>query len=164
MLNRKRFSPYKVLLIALLSIPCLPHSTELSLNSDWLPGLEGNWAGEAVHTPVGPAPYDIKFTRDDAGCVSGTADTGFSNHSWRFCPAGDGVKLDFLSDFRGNRDTILLEPVRMEQGKVVFKSAEITFMDVVLARADDHITIDIMHHGKLHVRIELTPVDPRSTH
>ena len=164
MLNRKRFSLDKLLLIALISIPCHPHSTELSLNGDWLPDLEGNWTGEAVHTPVGPTPYNIKFSKDGAGCVSGTAYTGFSNHTWMFCPAEDGVILEFLSDFRGNRDPIMLKPVRMEQGKVVLKSAEVTFMDVLLARADDLFTIDIMHHGKLHVRIELTPADLGSPH
>lgn len=164
MLIRIRGSLYKFLLIALLSIPFHPHSTELSLNSDWLPGLEGSWAGEAVHTPVGPTPYNIEFSRDGSDCVSGTAYTGFSNHTWTFCPAEDGVILHFLSDFRSNRDPIVLKPVRMEQGKVVFKSARITFMDVVLARTDDEFTIDIMHHGKLHVRIELTPADPDSPH
>ena len=164
MLNWKRFSPDKLLLILLISVPCQPHSIELSLNSEWLPGLEGNWAGEAVHTPAGPTPYNIKFSRDDAGCVSGTAYTGFSNHTWTFCPAEDGVILHFLSDFRGNRAPITLKPVRMEQGKAVFKSAEITFMDVVLAHAVDQFTIDIMHHGKLHVRIELTPAKPAGPH
>ena len=161
MQNRQRFSLDTLLLIALLSISCQLHSAGLGLNRDWLPILEGNWTGAAVHTPVGPVPYNITFGRDDMDCVSGTADTGFSNHSWTFCPAGDGVILHFLSDFRGNRDTIVLKPVRMEQGKLVFQSARITFMDVVLARAGDQISIDIMHHGTLHVRIELTPIDPR---
>lgn len=164
MLKRKRVSLKKSLLAALLSIPCQLHSTDLTLGSDWLPGLEGNWAGEAVHTPVGPAPYDINFRRDGAGCVSGTAHTGFSNHTWTFCPAEDGVSVKFLSDFRGNEAPILLKPIRTEQGKVVFKSAKITFMDVVLARTGDQFSIDIMHHGKLHVRIELMPADPDSPH
>ena len=164
MLIRKRVSLKKSLFAALLFIPWQLHPAELSLHRDWLPGLEGNWDGEAVHTPAGPVPYNIEFSEDDAGCVSGTADTGFSNHTWTFCPAGDGVMLEFVSDFRGNRDPIMLKPVRMEQGKVVFQSAEITFMDVVLARADDQVTIDIMHHGKLHVRIELTAADTGTPH
>lgn len=164
MLKRKRGSLNKLLLTALLFIPCHLHSTGLSLSGDWLPSLEGNWAGEAVHTPVGPAPYDINFSRDDAGCVSGTAYTGFSNHSWTFCPAEDGVSVNFLSDFRGNEAPILLKSIRTEQGKIVFRSARITFMDVVLARTDDQISIDIMHHGKLHVRIELTPAEPDGPH
>ena len=164
MLNRKRLALKKSLLTALLFIPCQLHSTGLTLDGDWLPGLAGHWDGAAVQTPVGPAPYDINFSRDDAGCVSGTADTGFSNHSWTFCPADAGVSVKFLSDFRGNDDPILLEAVRAEQGKIVFKSAGLAFMEVVLARTGDQFSIDIMHHGELHVRIELTPADPGSPH
>ena len=40
---------------------------------------------------------------------------------------------------------------------MVFKSDKIAFMDVILARAESKFVIDIMHHDKLHVRIELTP-------
>ena len=152
--RRKRSSPV-VLFIALISLPCYPQSFPAEL----LSGLEGSWRGEAVHTPVGPTPYNVVFSRNEAGCVSGTAYTGFSNHTWTFCPAEDGINLNFLSDFRGNDDPILLESIHREQEKVVFKSAKIAFMDVVLARADNKFVIDIMHHGELHVRIELTPAD-----
>lgn len=155
MLRRKR-PPRVVLFIALISFPCYPQS----FSTELLSGLEGSWRGQAVHTPVGPAPYNVVFSRNESGCVAGTAYTGFSNHSWTFCPAEDGINLNFLSDFRGNDDPILLESIRWEQEKVVFKSAKIAFMDVILARADGKFTIDIMHHDELHVRIELTPAGP----
>ena len=99
------------------------------------------------------------FSRNESGCVSGTAYTGFSNHTWTFCPAENGLNLNFLSDFRGNEDLILLESIYWEQKKVVFKSDKIAFMDVILARAESKFVIDIMHHDELHVRIELTPAD-----
>lgn len=122
-----------------------------------LSGLEGSWRGEAVHTPVGPTPYNVVFSRNESGCVSGSADTGFSDHAWTFCPAEDGINLEFLSDFRGNDDPVLLESIHLEQEKVVFKSAKIAFMDVILARSGRKFVIDIMHHDELHVRIELAP-------
>ena len=70
--------------------------------------------------------------------------------------------LNFLSDFRGNEAPIVLESISREQEKVVFKSAKIAFMDVILERAESEFVIDIMHHGELHVRIELTPADSLS--
>ena len=72
--------------------------------------------------------------------------------------------MKFLSDFRGNEDQIVLKSIHEEQEKVVFKSAKIAFMDVILTRANSNFIIDIMHHDELHVRIELTPADPVSTH
>lgn len=150
--HRKR-SSLVVLLIALISFPCYPQS----FTNELLSSLEGSWRGEAVHTPVGPTPYNVVFSRNESGCVSGTAYTGFSNHTWTFCPAENGLNLNFLSDFRGNEDLILLESIYWEQEKVVFKSDKIAFMDVILARAESKFVIDIMHHDELHVRIELTP-------
>ena len=144
-----------VLFIVLISSPCYSQS----FANELLSGLEGNWRGEAVHTPVGPAPYDVVFSRNESGCVSGTAYTGFSHHTWTFCPAEDGINVNFLSDFRGNDAPILLESIHLEQEKVVFKSVKIAFMDVILARSDRKFVIDIMHHDELHVRIELTPAD-----
>ncbi len=164
MLNRKRFFLYNLLLIVLVTVPFYPPSAELTLKGHWLSSLEGNWRGEAVHTPVGPTPYNINFIRVDPDCVSGTAYTGFSNHTWTFCPAEDGVILNFLSDFRGNDDPIVLRPIHSEQGKTVFKSAKIAFMDVILEHADSHFKIDIMHYDKLHVRIELRPAHAVSTY
>ena len=100
------------------------------------------------------------FLRTGSGCVSGTAYNGFSHHTWTFCPAEDGISLNFLSDFRGNNDLIVLESTHWEPEKVVFRSAKIAFMDVILIRSGRNFTIDIMHHGELHVRIELTPDAP----
>lgn len=144
-----------VLFIVLISSPCYSQS----FTNELLSSLEGSWRGEAVHTPVGPTPYNVVFSRNESGCVSGTAYTGFSNHTWTFCPAENGLNLNFLSDFRGNEDLILLESIYWEQEKVVFKSDKIAFMDVILARAESKFVIDIMHHDELHVRIELTPAD-----
>lgn len=152
--HRKR-SSLVVLLIVLISFPCYPQS----FTNELLSSLEGSWRGEAVHTPAGPTPYNVVFSRNESGCVSGTAYTGFSNHTWTFCPAENGLNLNFLSDFRGNEDLILLESIYWEQKKVVFKSDKIAFMDVILARAESKFVIDIMHHDELHVRIELTPAD-----
>ena len=144
-----------VLLIALISVPCYPQS----FSNELLSSLEGSWRGKAVHTPVGPTQYDVVFSRNESGCVSGAAYTGFSHHTWTFCPAEDGIYVNFLSDFRGNDDPILLESIHLEQEKVVFKSAKIAFMDVILARSERKFVIDIMHHDELHVRIQLTPAD-----
>lgn len=144
-----------VLFIVLISSPCYSQS----FTNELLSSLEGSWRGEAVHTPAGPTPYNVVFSRNESGCVSGTAYTGFSNHTWTFCPAENGLNLNFLSDFRGNEDLILLESIYWEQKKVVFKSDKIAFMDVILASAESKFVIDIMHHDELHVRIELTPAD-----
>ncbi|MEX2525135.1 MAG: hypothetical protein WD750_09270 [Gammaproteobacteria bacterium] len=118
--------------------------------------LVGEWRGRAVQTPVGPAPYDIRFqwTGKDKDCISGTADNGFSNHTWTFCRTSAGLTLDFLSDFSGNQEPIHLRVVSREEGKLVFHAGSHPFMDVLVFPRGRKITVDIMHHDRLHVRIE----------
>lgn len=128
---------------------------------DLLTVLVGEWRGRAVQTPVGPAPYDMRFQWTGEDCISGTADNGFSNHTWTFCRTSAGLALDFLSDFSGNQQPIHLRAVSREEGKLVFHAASHPFMDVLVFPHGRKIRVDIMHHDRLHVRIEWSrpPVD-----
>lgn len=116
--------------------------------------LAGEWQGRAVQTPVGPAPYGIRFQWTGKDCLGGTADNGFSNHTWTFCRTSAGLTLDFLSDFRGNQQPIHMRAVSRKDGELVFHAASHPFMDVLIFPGEQEIRVDVMHNNRLHVRIE----------
>ncbi|MCZ6525501.1 MAG: hypothetical protein O6928_02935 [Gammaproteobacteria bacterium] len=124
----------------------------------FLKKLLGKWRGRAVHTPVGPTPYDIEFTWQSKNCISGTANNSFSHHNWTFCEEKSDVTLDFLSDFRGNDQTIHLNPLSMDDGVMTFMADTHQFMQVLVAIDKDKAWMKIMHYGKLHVEIKLQRV------
>jgi len=132
-------------------------STEGGLTPDgvqqFLTGLDGSWQGRAVVTPVGPRPYDIVF--ESAGeCVAGHADPGAALHYWTFCPVADGLRLRFLSTFRGNQQPRLLDATRALGGTVVFSAPDPDELQVHVDRQADRITVRIVRRQRLHVRIE----------
>ena len=51
----------------------------------FLSSIEGSWKGQAVKTPVGPRPYDIRFRRTSNALVEGHANPGEeATHYWTF--------------------------------------------------------------------------------
>lgn len=128
----------------------------------FLKKLLGKWQGRAVHTPVGPAPYDIEFIWQSKKCISGTADNGFSHHNWTFCQEKSDVTLDFLSDFRGNDQAIHLNAVSSHDGVMTFMADTHQFMQVLVAIDKNKGWMKIMHYGKLHVEIKLQHVEHAS--
>ena len=120
---------------------------------DLLEALAGDWQGRAVQTPVGPAPYDIHFRRVEGNCIRGTADNGFSHHTWTFCRDSGALTLAFLSDFRGNDQPIHMREISRRENYVVFHADSHDFMDVFLSVREDSVDVEVRHHGELHVRI-----------
>lgn len=121
---------------------------------DLLAILTGEWRGQAVQTPVGPVPYDIRFVPAGENCISGTADNDFSNHNWTFCCEDGALLLDFLSDFRGNETPIHMRAVSVRENTVVFHADSHAYMDVILSLQEDSTTVEVRHHDEPHVRIE----------
>jgi hypothetical protein len=117
--------------------------------------MSGKWQGRAVHTPVGPTPYDIHFRGSEENCISGTADNNVSHHTWSFCNNADTLSLDFLSDFRGNDQWIHFQLKSQDGSIIVFRAESHPFMDVVVEVSEDKVDIKIMHYAKLHVEIVL---------
>lgn len=146
--------PLTTAVLMVLFFPLTVHPQADMDAEQLLESLMGEWQGSAVQTPVGPAPYDIRFAWVDDNCISGTADNDFSNHTWTFCEDGSGLKLDFLSDFRGNREPIRFRDVSREQEKLIFHAASHPFMDVLIFPREREIRVDVMHYERLHVRIE----------
>ena len=116
--------------------------------------LTGNWDGEAVTTPIGPANYDITFERISEKCISGTAHPG-SDHNWTFCDEGETVKLDFLTNFQGNHTPIHFKQVSYNAKVYTFKADSHDFMEVQILNNAEQGWMKIYHHKKLHVEIHL---------
>lgn len=146
-----RILPVSLLLLVSFSVRPQTVTDAGKLQADLL----GKWQGRAVHTPLGPTPYDIDFQRRDESCLSGTAYNGFTHHTWTFCEAAGQLLLDFLSDFRGNDRPIHFQLIDAEDSVLTFHAASHDFMDVLLSIGEERGWINILHHGKLHVRIEL---------
>jgi hypothetical protein len=119
----------------------------------FLIGLAGAWQGQAVITPIGPRPYDITFEFADT-CVTGQADPGAARHRWTFCPTADGLRLRFLSTFRGNRQPRLLHAVPEREGAVVFDAPNPRELQVSVESSPNRITVRVMRQYRLHVQIE----------
>jgi len=121
---------------------------------DFLAMLVGKWRGRAVQTPIGPSSYDIHFEWIDENCIAGIADNEFSNHTWTFCDKSEELTLAFLSDFRGNQQPIHMQVISREDGKLMFHADSHPFMDVLVFPMKRKVRVDVMHHNRLHVRIE----------
>ncbi len=121
----------------------------------FLTNITGAWRGNAVLTPVGPLPYDITFTRMGDNGVEGAADPGAAIHYWRFVKQEDGVKLRFLSTFRGNTEPIYLL-ARSRLGKaVVFRALDPSYLEVHVSLAARDSFIRVLLRDELHVEILL---------
>ncbi|NYZ64700.1 hypothetical protein H0A36_01690 [Endozoicomonas sp. SM1973] len=141
------------------------YSDELMSNKGFISTLIGNWRGEALQTPIGPRPYNISFNRISAQCISGVANNGVSRHTWTFCQNNKShMALTFLSDFAGNSTPIHFKVINSDKEQLVFKAGSHPFMEVTVSRYGDLRWINVIHHGKLHVRILLARIhaDPLS--
>lgn len=143
-----------VLLIGLLAVPVANPAPEGEAGA-FLSAVAGAWAGRAVRTPAGPFSYDIEFAADAAGCRSGVAEPGGVHHRWKFCPAGDRLELEFLSDFGGNDRPMLLQLERADAGTLVFHSQTLEFLKVIARIERDCLRLQVLHHDRLHVEIHL---------
>ena len=117
--------------------------------------LAGDWRGEALTTPVGPRPYDIRFERLEPFWIYGQADPGAAIHHWGFYCEDAELRVRFLSTFRGNRDPLLLEAVRITDTDVHFKAQSPAFLEVTVRPGDSRSVIEVLHHGERHVLIVL---------
>ena len=117
--------------------------------------LAGSWEGRAVQTPVGPIPYHLDFRWVSGSCVSGTADTGNSRHTWKFCADGGKLAVTFLSDFAGNETPIRFEPAVRDGKNIRLTAKTHGFMKILMTEAGDERRIQVIHHGELHVEIAL---------
>ncbi len=117
--------------------------------------LSADWQGEAVITPVGPRPYDIHFERREPFWIYGQANPGAAIHHWGFYCEDEELWLRFLSTFRGNRDPVLLEAVRITDDEIHFKASNPAFLEVVVRPGDTNSVIEVLHHDARHVLIEL---------
>ena len=117
--------------------------------------LSGDWHGEAVTTPVGPRPYDISFERRDPFWIYGQTNPGAAIHHWGFYCEDVELRLRFLSTFRGNRDPVLLEAIRITDAEIHFKAQKPAFLEVKVRPGYTHSVFEVLHHGERHVLIEL---------
>ena len=147
---------------ATLTAMCLLLSANTWAGCQQVPGvtlffdrLAGDWQGEAVVTPVGPRPYDIRFERLEPFWIYGQANPGAAIHPWGFYCEDDELRLRFLSTFRGNRDPLLLEAVRITDAEVQFKAQAPAFLEVAVRPGNSRSVIEVLHHGERHVLIEL---------
>ena len=123
--------------------------------ADFLSAVSGRWEGRAVHTPVGPFPYDIDFARDAEGCAAGVARPGSFHHRWQFCPAGDGLELEFLSDFGGNDQPLYLQLHGTDNDTFMFHSRTHAFLKVGARFEGECLRLQVLHDDRLHVEIHL---------
>jgi hypothetical protein len=121
----------------------------------FLSGVSGAWEGRAVHTPAGQFSYDIDFATDATGCRRGVAAPGGAHHHWKFCPAGEGLELEFLSDFGGNDRPMFLPLEGMDAGTLVFHSRTLDFLKVRARIEQDCLRLQVLHNDRLHVEIHL---------
>ena len=117
--------------------------------------LSGDWQGEAVHTPVGPRPYDISFERREPFWIYGQANPGAAIHHWGYYCEDDELRLRFLSTFRGNRDPVFLRAISITDAEIHFKAQTPAFLEVKVRPGYARSVFEVLHHGERHVLIEL---------
>ena len=121
----------------------------------FLAGIDGQWQGQAVITPIGPRPYDIDFARNAAGEVEGAAYPGDAIHIWTFYRQGERLRLRFLSTFRGNRQPIFLTASGEVGGTLIFHALQPDFLEIRIEAEPQALAIRVLHHQRLHVEIRL---------
>ena len=131
------------------------HATGAMSERAFIDALAGMWSGRAVTTPIGPHPYDMTFERQPDGSVSGAADTGGSWHHWRFLPDDDGLRIYFLTTFRGNTDPIWLRQTERLADGLRFRAEKPEYLRVDIHPTASTITFHIFLGEQPHVDIEL---------
>lgn len=149
-----RFLSPGMLMICLLPYSQLFADNEIQAGS-FLQQLQGRWHGQAVTTPVGPRPYNIRFKWLEERCLQGTADTGASLHRWTFCEQENEIHLKFLSNFSGNRTEIHFKTVGQDNNFMALMADSHPFMKLKIQSSGTSRTILIYHRHKLHVEIQL---------
>ena len=148
-----------LLLAALNAASMAPAADERLLDasdvSAFLDRIQGAWQGEAIVTPIGPRPYDISFAPNAAGEIEGTAEPGGATHTWSFHRDGEGLKLRFLTTFRGNRDPVLLAARSERDGEVIFQALRPEFLSVRIRAEAQTVVMRVFHGDRLHVEIRL---------
>ena len=130
--------------------PAPPHEIQ-----GFLEGLVGDWRGQATRTPRGPLPYDIRFTRTPGQAVAGVADPGAALHHWVFSRSEEGLRLRFLTTFRGNTAPIWLSAGRAVAGTYQFRAEHPPHLRVRVTPHTDRVHIQVLLHGEAHVEIRL---------
>ena len=125
--------------------------------------LPGIWEGRAIETPVGPVDYPVRFHVCDQGVVAGVAELKLSDHHWYFHHSGEGLKLTFLSTFRGNQEPVELVANETAGNTIWFHAPALPLLTLSVALAEPHIDIRVFHHQQPHVAIRLTRSDGHST-
>ncbi|MDE1463970.1 hypothetical protein [Spartinivicinus poritis] len=143
----------------LLFWPGAGYADELMPNKGFVSALVGDWRGEALQTPIGQRPYNISFHWVSTQCISGVANNGVSRHTWTFCQNDKNqLVLTFLSDFAGNNTPIHFKVIKTNSEQLTFKANSHPFMEVTVSRYGDVRWINVVHYGKLHVRIMLKKI------
>ncbi|MCG7987302.1 MAG: hypothetical protein JAY64_19960 [Candidatus Thiodiazotropha weberae] len=124
-----------------------------------LQSLPGFWMGEAIETPVGRMNYDIVFHTCSDGIIAGVAKTDASLHYWQFIRNQDNHRIRFLSTFIGNRIPIVLLPQPTEGRALSYYAPDLKMLTLAINHSPSIIDIRVFHHGKPHVRIQLTQED-----
>lgn len=144
-----------VLVVLCLLAGTVANAAPESETDAFLSSVTGAWQGRAVHTPAGPFSYDIEFSTDATGCISGVAEPGGVHHRWIFCPVADRLELEFLSDFGGNDRLMFLPLEGVDAGTLVFHSQTLDFLKVLARIEEDCLRLQVLHHDRLHVEIHL---------
>lgn len=121
--------------------------------------LPGAWEGRAFETPVGPVDYPIRFHICDTSVVAGVAELKVSDHYWYFRQSDDGLRLTFLSTFRGNREPTELVVSKIEDHTIWLRAPGLQLLTLSLTLLEPDIEIRVFHHRKPHVAIRLTRSD-----
>ena len=123
----------------------------------FLTAIEGSWKGQAVTTPVGPRPYDIRFRRTSNTLLEGHANPGEeATHYWTFFISDQVPALRFLSTFAGNRQPLLLIASAANINEWRFNASDPSYLEVRVKPQKQELMITIYIHSKLHVVIKLT--------
>src|SRR5262245_38656066 len=112
--------------------------------------IEGNWAGQAEVTPVGPRPYDMVLARTPSGRVEGAAHPGRSIHTWTFFAEDGDLQLSFLTTFGGNqhlfddfRDPIPFQPAQWTGDWATFRALRPEYLEVRIRPDSKTLAIDV---------------------
>ena len=147
--------PGKHFSLAVLLLALLAQQSAAEHSDQFLQALVGDWVGRAELTPIGPRGYDIRFSRDQDGSISGS--TGEATiHHWTFFREEDLVTIRFLSTFAGNREPILLYEVSRDEKGILFRARDPELLSVKVSIPSKQLSIDVFHWDQPHVSIRLS--------
>jgi hypothetical protein len=157
-----KMSRYHTILAWLLALTVAPAGAVAAVAppddavGSFFAALPGAWEGRAFETPVGPVDYPVRFHVCDTHVVAGVAELKVSDHYWYFRQSDDGLRLTFLSTFRGNREPTELVVSKIEDHTIWLYAPELQLLTLSLTLLEPDIEIRVFHHRKPHVAIRLT--------